>query len=106
MLTRYADKNGVVTRGAMEKGLRADFDKLDTGHKGCLSADQVTAENERRWQEDASTASPLIDWKQQGCVDFEEFATTPRSLFLELDRNNDGQLTPQELSAKGQPRRD
>jgi hypothetical protein len=97
MVEKYADKNGVVTRAAMNAGLKADFDKIDVNHDGCLNEDEVRAENQRRWQLDASTYSPLIDFKHNGCVDFQEYAETARSLFDQLDRNGDGKLTPDEL---------
>ncbi len=40
---------------------------------------------------------PLVDWNQDGYVDFAEFAGTARSLFVELDRDGDGRLTPKEM---------
>jgi hypothetical protein len=97
IVEKYADKDGIVTRRAMEAGLKADFDKIDANHDGCLNEDEVRAENQRRWQLDASTYSPLIDFKHAGCVDFQEYAETARSLFDQLDRNSDGKLTPEEL---------
>jgi hypothetical protein len=97
MVEKYADKNGVVTRVAMNAGLKVDFDKIDVNHDGCLNEDEVRAENQRRWQLDASTYSPLIDFKHNGCVDLQEYAETARSLFDQLDRNGDGKLTPDEL---------
>jgi Ca2+-binding EF-hand superfamily protein len=97
MLDRYADKQGVVTRAAMEAGLKAEFDKADIDHSGCLSANEVRAINETRWKESESTASPLIDFKHDGCIDFDEFAATPRSLFDQLDRKELGRLTAKEL---------
>jgi hypothetical protein len=97
IVERYADKAGVVTRTAMEAGLKADFDHIDVNHDGCLNEDEVRAENQRRWQLDASTYSPLIDFKHTGCVDFQEYAETARSLFDQLDRNGDGKLTPNEM---------
>jgi len=101
MLEKYADKKGVVTRAAMEAGLRADFAAADKNHDGCLDADEARAVNEERWKKNASTASPLIDFRHNGCVDFDEFAATPRSLFDQLDKNGDGKLTPQELHPGG-----
>ncbi len=97
MLEKYADKQGVVTRAAMEAGLRADFAKADTDHKGCLDPNNARAVNEERWKESASTESPLIDFEHSGCIDFDEFAATPRSLFDQLDKSGDGRLTPAEL---------
>ena len=40
----------------------------------------------------------LIDWNQDGFIDYEEFATTARSLFDALDKNHDGKLDPEELT--------
>ena len=97
MLEKYADKKGVVTRAAMEKGLRAEFEAADANHTGCLDQNEVRTINEERWKTGASTSSPLIDFRQTGCIDFNEFAATPRSLFDQLDKNGDGTLTPKEL---------
>jgi hypothetical protein len=97
IVEKYADKTGTVTRAAMEAGLKADFDEIDVNHDGCLNEDEVRSENQRRWQLDASTYSPLIDFKHTGCVDFQEYAETARSLFDQLDRNGDGKLTPSEM---------
>ncbi len=97
IVEKYADKDDVVTRAAMEAGLKVDFDRLDVGHTGCLNDDEVRAENQRRWQLDASTYSPLIDFKHTGCIDFQGYAETARSLFDQLDRNGDGKLTPNEM---------
>lgn len=106
MLEKYADKQGVVTRAAMEAGLRADFAAADVHHSGCLDENEVRAINEARWKEDASTASPLIDFRHAGCIDFDEFAATPRSLFDQLDKKGKGILTAKELHpghASGNP---
>lgn len=97
ILLAYAAPDGSLTRGQMETGLRRDFDKADADHDGCLDDNEVRVVNEERWKQDASTASPLIDFKHNGCVDFDEYAATARSLFDLLDRNGDGKLTPDEL---------
>ena len=98
MLIKYdSDHDGDVTRKEMEAGLKADFNAADKAHTGCLDSDEVTAINEERMKYDESAASPLIDWKNKGCIDFDEFATTARSLFLQLDANGDGVLTDNEL---------
>ena len=95
-----ANHDGTLTRAELETGLKADFDAFDIKHTGCLTPDQVTAINEARVTTDQAAASPLIDWKQNGCVDFGEFAATARSLFEQLDKNGDGQLTPDEINPK------
>jgi hypothetical protein len=98
LLKKYADKNGVVTRAAIEVGLRADFAAADRNHDGCLDADEARAVNEARWKASASTTSPLIDFFHNGCIDFDEFAAEPRSLFEQMDKKGDGRLTPDELN--------
>ncbi len=100
ILLRYdANKDGTVTRVEMEAGLKAEFEAADTNHDGRLDPDEVAAVNQKRWSENASTTSTLVDWNQDGFVDFNEFAATTRSLFAEIDRNGDGQLSPDELKA-------
>jgi Ca2+-binding EF-hand superfamily protein len=91
------DHDGIVTRFEMEKGLRADFAKADAKHTRCLDADEVRIVNQQRWQEDQSTYSPLVDFKGDGCIDFDEFAATARSLFEQMDSNGDGKIEPNEL---------
>src|SRR5215472_3157573 len=98
MLLKYdTDKDGDVTRKELEDGLKRDFEAADKKHTGCLDSEEVTEINEERMSYDESAASPLIDWKNKGCIDFEEFATTARSLFLQLDTDSNGVLSSKEL---------
>lgn len=98
MLQKYVTAtDGSLTRAQMEAGLHKDFDAADKDHTGCLSTDETRAINEQRLAEDQSTASPLVDFTGKGCIDFDQFASTPRSLFDALDRDNNGILTAQEL---------
>ncbi len=106
LLTKYdANHDGTITRAEMEEGLRKEFDAADTNHDGKLDPDEVAAVNAQRWNEDKSTASTIVDWNQDGFVDFNEFAATARSLFADIDRNGDGQLTPDELKAYRGPKK-
>jgi hypothetical protein len=100
MLLKYAAPDGSLTRAQMNAGLKADFDKLDIKHAGCLDSDQVGAINAARIADDQSTASPLQDWNQDGCIDLREFSTAANSLFDQLDVNNDGTITAKEFNPR------
>jgi Ca2+-binding EF-hand superfamily protein len=107
MLLKYdANRDGTLTRQELEAGLRAEFDAADKNHTGCLDPAEVREINEQRVKLDESAASPLIDWKNNGCIDFDEFATTARSLFEQLDKKGDGKLTPEMLHPKKNNRRE
>jgi Ca2+-binding EF-hand superfamily protein len=100
LLSRYdANHDGTITRMEMEAGLKAEFAAADTNHDGRLDPDETQAVNQQRWSAGASTASTLVDWNQDGFVDFNEFAGTARSLFAEIDTDADGQLSPKEIKA-------
>ena len=104
MLTKYdANHDGSVTRAELDAGLRADFAAADVKHTGCLDEDETRAINEQRYAADQSTYSPLVDFKGKGCIDFDEFAATPISLFDTLDRDNNGVLSPKELNPNAPP---
>jgi hypothetical protein len=105
MLLKYdANHDGSLTRAELDAGLKAEFDKYDTKHTGCLDPVQVAAINAERIAQDQSTATPLEDWNQDGCIDLKEFSTAARSLFDQLDRNGDGVITPQEFNPRPAPR--
>jgi len=95
--------DGGVSRAELERGLRADFTKADATHTGCLDADEVRAVNQQRWAQEQSTVSPLVDFKGNGCIDFDEFAATARSLFEQMDINADGKVTPEEFHPHKKP---
>jgi hypothetical protein len=100
-LLRYdANHDGILTRAELRAGLKAEFDTYDVGHKNCLGPDQVRAINQMRVQEDASQATPLVDWNQDNCIDFNEYSGATLSLFDTLDKNGDGQLTAGELNPR------
>jgi hypothetical protein len=102
MLLKYdANHDGTLTKDELIAGLKADFDHYDTDRDGCLTPDQVATINQERVAADQSTATPLQDWNQDGCVDYREFAAAAYSLFDQLDKNGDGKITPQEFNPKG-----
>jgi hypothetical protein len=81
----------------METALKRQFDACDLNHDGRIDLQEMQIENDRRYRAFGTAASPLIDWNRNGLIEFEEFATTARSLFAELDRNHDGKLDSNEL---------
>jgi EF hand domain-containing protein len=97
-LMKYdSNHDGVLTRAELLAGLKAEFDAYDTDHNNCLAADEVRAINQARVKQDASQATPLVDWNQDGCIDIHEYSGTAISLFDSLDTNGDGQLTAKEI---------
>ncbi|HEY0105017.1 MAG TPA: hypothetical protein VGB91_02955 [Rhizomicrobium sp.] len=98
-LLRYdANRDGILTRAELVAGLHAEFDAYDVNRGNCLGPDQVRAINLVRVQQDASQATPLVDWNQDGCIDFSEFSGAALSLFDTIDADGDGRLTAQELN--------
>jgi hypothetical protein len=98
LLLRYdANHDGTLTKEELAAGLKAEFAAHDVHHNGCLDPDQVAAINQARVEADQSAATPIVDWNQDGCVDYTEFSAAPYSLFDQLDANHDGKLTPKEL---------
>jgi Ca2+-binding EF-hand superfamily protein len=97
MLSYDANSDGTVTRDELEAGLKRQFAACDVNGDGRLSGAEIQAENDRRWKANSTGYSPLIDWNQDGYVDFSEFSTTARSVFEALDRSHRGVLTRDEL---------
>jgi Ca2+-binding EF-hand superfamily protein len=102
MLLKYdANHDGTLTRDELIQGLKAEFAAHDTHHNGCLDSEQAGAINQARVDADQSTATPVVDWNQDGCIDYIEFSAAPYSLFDQLDGDHDGKLTPKELQRAG-----
>jgi Ca2+-binding EF-hand superfamily protein len=102
ILLKYdANHDGTVTRDELIKGLKAEFAAHDTRRNSCLDAEQAGEINQTRVDADQSTATPVVDWNQDGCIDYTEFSAAPYSLFDQLDADHDGKLTPKELQRAG-----
>lgn len=100
-LMKYdANHDRILTRAELLAGLKAEFDGYDTNHDNCLSTDEVREINQQRVLQDASQATPLVDWNQDGCIDFHEYSGTAISLFESLDTDGDGQLTANEITPR------
>lgn len=98
MIANYdSDNDGTVTRAELEAGLRQYFMQADTNHDGRLDPEETAAANARRIAIDQSTAIPLIDWNEDGYINFNEFAAGVRSEFQRLDLNGDGKVTIDEF---------
>jgi Ca2+-binding EF-hand superfamily protein len=97
MLSYDENSDGTVTRQELEDGLRRQYAAADLNHDGKIDLKEMQAENDRRFRAFGTEASPLIDWNQDGIIDFDEFASTTRSVFEEMDKNHDGKLDNNEL---------
>ncbi|HXJ01546.1 MAG TPA: hypothetical protein VNH44_09995 [Micropepsaceae bacterium] len=97
MLSFDGNSDGTVTRDEMETALKRQFEACDLNHDGRIDLREMQVENDRRFRAFGTGASPLIDWNQNGQIEFEEFATTARSVFAELDKDHDGKLDMNEL---------
>jgi Ca2+-binding EF-hand superfamily protein len=97
MLSYDENSDGVVTRQELEAGLRRQYAMADTNHDGKIDLREMQAENDRRFRAFGTEASPLIDWNQDGVIDFDEFASTARSVFDDMDKNHDMKLDQNEL---------
>ncbi len=97
MLSYDGNSDGVVTRQELEDGLRRQYATADLNHDGKIDLKEMQAENDRRFRAFGTEASPLIDWNQDGIIDFDEFASTARSVFEDMDKNHDGKLDANEL---------
>ena len=97
MLSYDENSDGVLMRQELETGLRRQFATADLNHDGKIDLKEMQAENDRRFRAFGTEASPLIDWNQDGFIDFDEFASTARSVFEEMDKNHDGKLDQNEL---------
>lgn len=104
VLKHDANHDGTVTRAELIAGLKADFAARDTVRKGCLTPDQAAQINQERVEADQSTATPVMDWNQDGCIDYTEYSAAPYSLFDQLDADHDGKLSPRELQRAGAAR--
>ena len=102
LLLKYdANHDGTVTRDELIRGLRAEFAAHNTNGKACLDAEQAGQINQARVDADQSTATPVVDWNQDGCIDYTEFSAAPYSLFDQMDVNHDGKVDRKEFQRAG-----
>ena len=91
------DESGTLTRAELDAGLVAAFGEADRDGDSQLDAEEAGAENQRRWAAEGPAASPLIDWDGNGRIDAAEFSSTARTLFGNLDRDENALLDAFEL---------
>jgi hypothetical protein len=102
LLLKYdANHDGTVTRDELIRGLKAEFAAHDSRGNACLDPEQAGQINQARVDADQSTATPVVDWNQDGCIDYTEFSAAPYSLFDQLDVNHDAKIDPKELQRAG-----
>src|SRR5258708_34965275 len=90
ILSFDGNSDGTVTRDEMEAALRRQFASCDNNHDGHIDIKEMQAEHDRRFRVNGAGASPLIDWNQNGGIDFDEFATTARPLLAALEQRRVG----------------
>jgi hypothetical protein len=99
LLLEYDFNQDQLLSGAeFENALQANFSSLDRNNDGSLDSLEVSAENDRRWQISGSSSTPLIDCNTDGFVDFVEFTSTLNSTFIQMDEDDDGNLSAEELA--------
>jgi hypothetical protein len=98
-----ANGDGLLDRVELDNGLRQEYMRADRDRDGRLSPAETSDENVRRWQAEGPAATPLIDWNQDGVVDFLEFANAVRGLFDSADRDRSGSLSRDELVIARRP---
>jgi hypothetical protein len=91
------NSDGLLDRVEVDTGLRREYAAADGDRDGRLSVNETGDENARRWRADGTAATPLIDWNQDGTVDFLEFANATRGLFDMADSDHNGALSADEL---------
>jgi Ca2+-binding EF-hand superfamily protein len=81
------------------------FQQMDTQKSGRVSADQIanSPQARERIERRAERLVRHLDSAGHGYVTQDEFVAAAKTRFAKLDRNNDGRITPDELSS---PRRD
>src|SRR4029079_2996302 len=74
MLSFDGNSDGTVAREEVEAALRRQFEACDLNRDGRIDVREMQIENDRRFRAFGTGASPLIDWNQNGQIEFEEFA--------------------------------
>ena len=86
MLSYDENSDGTVTRDELEAGLRRQYAAADLNHDGKIDIREMQAENDRRFRAFGTAASPLIDWNQDGMIDFTELPNNGTNPAMEFTR--------------------
>ena len=76
--------------------------KIDANHDGIITSAELKAEEERLRDADRQRQLSLLDTNHDGKTSTAEFAAMDTARFQAMDRNHDGQLSPDELRPPNQ----
>jgi len=76
--------------------------RIDADHNGVITVEELKAEEERQRTAERQRQLQALDSNHDGKTTTAEFAAMDTERFKRMDRNNDGQLTPDELRPPGQ----
>lgn len=91
------DFDANITTAELHRGIQQDFAEADLNGDDSVEGEEISRINDLRWETRGVQASPIIDWNADGVVDVAEFASLQRNLFAQLDLDQDGIVTEEEL---------
>ncbi|MFZ1680560.1 MAG: acid-shock protein [Rhizobiaceae bacterium] len=100
-----ADKSGDVTFDEFANAMNAGIGMADANKDGTLTADEITAEIQKRMAERmAARIIERFDTDGDGKLTTAEVESRQKKAFAMLDRNDDGKIARDELPRRGHGR--